>query len=160
MSGAVIVDASSPALLDAARRLFREYAASLSFSLEYQGFTEELASLPGRYAPPSGCLLLAEVDGDTVGCAGLREIGPGPDGRVCEMKRLYVRPSHRGLGLGQRLAREIVERGRALGYAAMRLDTGGDMLAARAIYEGMGFRPIACYNDDPHEDTLWFELRY
>jgi putative acetyltransferase len=160
MSTAAIVEATSPEHLEVIRTLFLEYAASLAFSLEYQGFEHELATLPGRYGPPNGCLLLAISAGGGVGSAALREIEPSPAGRTCEMKRLYVRPSHRGQGLGRRLAQEIIDRGRALGYAAMRLDTGDDMIPARRLYESLGFRPIERYNDDPMENTLWFELRY
>jgi putative acetyltransferase len=149
-----IVGADVPEMVNLARGLFREYAASLSFSLDYQGFEEELASLPGRYAPPSGRLLLAFVGEELAGSVALRDLGEG----VCEMKRLYVRPAFRGRGLGRVLAARIVEEGRGIGYRAMRLDTSGDMAAALRVYEGLGFRRIDRYNDDPLEDTVFMEL--
>lgn len=155
-----IVEATSPEQIDQARALFLEYAASLGFSLEYQGFAEELEGLPGRYGPATGCLLLATAGGGGAGCVALREIDPGPAGRTCEMKRLYVRPAYRALGLGRALTERIVERGRALGYAAMRLDTSDDMHAARHLYGSLGFRPIERYNNDPHGCTIYLELRY
>jgi putative acetyltransferase len=155
-----IVEATTPEQIEQARSLFLEYAASLGFSLGYQGFDEELAALPGRYSPPTGCLLLADAAGAAAGCVALREIDPAPHGRTCEMKRLYIRPAYRGTGLGRALTERIVERGRALGYAAMRLDTSEDMHAARHIYSSLGFRPIERYNNDPHGCTIYLELRY
>jgi ribosomal protein S18 acetylase RimI-like enzyme len=149
-----IIEAETPALVVAARGLFREYAASLPFSLEYQGFEEELAGLPGKYARPSGTLLLGFVGEELAGSVALRALGEG----VCEMKRLYVRPAFRGRGLGLELARRIVEEGRGIGYRAMRLDTSGDMAAAIRVYESLGFRRIGRYNDDPLEDTVFMEL--
>ena len=155
-----VVEADTPELVARAAELFREYASSLSFSLDYQGFEEELAALPGKYARPTGVLLLA-MDGErTAGCAALRELGADERGRICEMKRLYVRPTYRGTGLGRELAGRVVEEGRRLGYAAMRLDTSGDMAAAIRVYTALGFQPIAKYNNDPLEDTLFFELEY
>src|SRR5690242_541959 len=104
-----IVEATSPARIAQARALLVEYADSLPFSLEYQGFTEELATLPGRYAPPTGSLLIAmDHAGAPAGTAALREIGMSALGRTCEMKRLFVRPACRGHGLGRRLAERIV----------------------------------------------------
>jgi putative acetyltransferase len=101
--------------LEEIRTLFREYAASLPFALDFQNFDRELAELPGAYAPPRGALLLARG----AGCVGLRPI----DETICEMKRLYVRPSARGTGLGRRLAEAVVAEARRLGYLHMRLDT-------------------------------------
>jgi putative acetyltransferase len=155
-----IVEADTPELVARAAELFREYAASLSFSLDYQGFEEELAALPGKYARPSGVLLLALDDERSAGCAALRELESDGRGRICEMKRLYVRPAYRGTGLGRELASRIVEEGRCLGYAAMRLDTSSDMTAAISVYISLGFAPIARYNNDPLDDTLFFELSY
>ena len=145
--------------LETVRALFREYASRLDFSLEYQGFERELATLPGRYAPPRGCILLARRAGAAEGCVALREIQiAGEAGPICEMKRLYLRPSARGRGLGRRLCEELIARAAAMGYAKMKLDTSSDMHAAVALYEGLGFRPCAKYNDDPMECTLYFEL--
>src|SRR5216684_1187421 len=113
------------------RALFHEYAMSLPFALDFQDFDDELAGLPGAYAPPRGALLLARG----AGCVGLRPI----DETSCEMKRLYVRPSARGTGLGRRLAEAVVAEARRLGYAHMRLDTVPGMDSAQSLYERLGF---------------------
>lgn len=136
-----------------------EYRDSISTSLVSQNFDAEMAGLPGRYAAPGGCILLAVTPEDgPVGCIALREIAPGPLGRTCEMKRLYVKPSHRRFGVGRAMCRELISRARSLGYAAMRLDTDSAMTPAVTLYRSLGFRPISKYNDDPIPDTLFFEL--
>ncbi len=141
-SAAVSIDpADGPADLAHICALFLEYAESLGFSLCFQGFDDELATLPGRYAPPGGRLLLARVDGAVAGCVGLR---PDRDGG-CEMKRLYVRPAFRGHGLGRRLARAVLAAGAVQGYRAMRLDTVPAMTAAIALYRALGFRETGDY---------------
>jgi putative acetyltransferase len=137
-----------------ARELFREYAASLGFDLEFQGFSEELATLPGSYAPPLGRLLLAWEREVAAGCVALRPIDP----ETCEMKRLYVRPAYRGAGLGRRLAERIVREARDAGYGKMRLDTLPAMPGARALYHGLGFRPIPAYRPNPIEGAVFLEL--
>ncbi len=152
---ATIIGAHEREHLVPVRELFNEYATSLPFSLCFQGFENELATLPGRYAPPSGRLLLAVRDGAPIGCVALREIGPGP---ICEMKRLYVRPAARGTGLGRVLAERIIAEARSAGYERMRLDTSDDMLAAQSLYRSLGFRLIDRYNDDPVPGTVWMEL--
>src|SRR5947209_5014588 len=110
---------TSPDEMEPVRVLFREYAASLGFDRSFQDFGQELAGLPGQYAPPSGCLLLATVGDEPAGCVALKRLADG----VCEMKRLYVRSRHRGTGLGRKLAEEIIRQAQALGYQAIRLDT-------------------------------------
>lgn len=136
------------------RALFEEYAASLGFSLCFQSFDRELADLPGAYAPPSGRLLLARLDGEAAGCVGLRPIGE----HVCEMKRLFVRPEHHGTGLGRRLAAAVVDEARRAGYATMKLDTLPSMKAAMGLYESLGFRDTAPYTHNPIEGARFMEL--
>ena len=132
------------------RVLFREYAASLPFALDFQDFDDELAGLPGAYAPPRGALLLARG----TGCVGLRPIAE----TTCEMKRLYVRPSARGTGLGRLLVEAIVTEARGLGYGHVRLDTVPGMGSARALYERLGFREIPPYRPNPIPGALFLEL--
>jgi len=145
--------ARAPADIATAAALFEEYAAGLGVDLGYQGFPAELAGLPGAYAPPVGELLLAWGDSDdALGCVALR---PLEGGRVCEMKRLYVRPAGRRLGLGQALVAAVVARAAALGYAEMKLDTLPSMGAAAALYRKFGFTEIAPYYASPIAGTLY-----
>jgi len=133
------------------RALVREYAASLPFALDFQDFDRELNELPGDYAPPKGALLLARG----AGCVGLRPI----DKTTCEMKRLYVRPSARGTGLGRRLAEAAITEARTLGYKRMRLDTVPGMDSAQSLYERLGFEDIAPYRANPIPGARFLELQ-
>ena len=135
------------------RALFEEYAAALGVDLCFQGFAEELASLPGAYASPRGCLLLAERDAP-VGCVALRPLAAG----IGEVKRLYVRPSARGEGVGALLARAIIERARTCGYRELKLDTLPTMTAAHALYVSLGFRRCAPYYDNPLPGVTYMSL--
>ncbi|MDP3169198.1 MAG: GNAT family N-acetyltransferase, partial [Polaromonas sp.] len=120
----------SPALLEATREIFREYAGQLGIDLCFQNFDEELAVLPGDYAAPAGCLLLAMLDGEVAGCCALRPLDNVDYANASEMKRLYVRQAHRRSGLGRQLAEAILDAARVAGYHCVLLDTLSDMEAA------------------------------
>ena len=147
--------AGSPDDIEEARKLFLEYAAWLKVDLCFQGFEQELAGLPGKYAPPQGRLLLAGVDGESAGCIALRPIESG----IGEVKRLYVRPAFRGRGIAKRLAAELVAAARAIGYAGLRLDTLEFMHEAAALYRSLGFVEIAPYYDNPLQGVAYLELK-
>jgi putative acetyltransferase len=151
-----IFEAESAVNMAEARELFLEYAQSLGFSLCFQSFDKELADLPGKYAPPDGRLLIAQLNSQIAGCVALRKL----DDRTCEMKRLYVRPQFRGLGLGRTLAERIIVEARAIGYARMRLDTVEPaMQDAVTMYRRLGFREIAPYCENPIAGALYMELQ-
>ncbi len=135
--------------LEAARSIFSEYGRSLGVDLCFQGFADELATLPGEYAGPRGALLLAKVDGSLAGCCALRPLDAADYPNAAEMKRLYVRNAFRGFGLGRQLAERILDAARQAGYACVLLDTLDDMESARALYEDLGFQPIPPYYHNP-----------
>ena len=148
--------AESPDQIAAIRELFLEYAKSLGFSLCFQSFDQELASLPGDYAPPYGQLLLATTNRDPAGCVALHKLTQ----EICEMKRLYVRPQFRGKGLGLALAENIIAEARQLGYKKLRLDTVEPIMKkAVAMYRRLGFREISPYRQNPIEGALYMELQ-
>jgi len=149
-----IVHAATPAQLETVRVLFREYAESTGACECFEGFAEELAGLPGRYAPPNGRLLIAEVDSKPAGCVALRKLAEG----VCEIKRLYTRPEFRGRKLGRLLAATAIGEARRTGYHVMRLDTLSSMTAALALYRTLGFQTIARYDDNPNANAIHLEL--
>lgn len=144
-----LLEADTPALLDAARAIFVEYAAALGVDLGFQRFDDELARLPGEYAAPAGALLLAFVDGQLAGCGALRPLADVDYANACEMKRLYVRRAFRRFGLGRALAGALIERAREAGYSNLLLDTLDDMEAARDLYESLGFEEIPPYYFNP-----------
>jgi len=149
-----IVQAESAENFQQARGLFEEYAASLGISLCFQDFAQELAGLPGDYAPPDGRLLLAHENRQIVGCVALRRI----DEQTCEMKRLYVRPAFRGKGVGRELATATIAEARRIGYAKMRLDTLPSMKEAIALHQSLGFRPTEPYRYNPIAGAIYLEL--
>jgi ribosomal protein S18 acetylase RimI-like enzyme len=151
----VISQADSAAQIAQARELFLEYARSLGFSLCFQNFDQELAGLPGDYAPPSGRLLLAECNGQLAACVALHKL----EADICEMKRLYLRPQFRGHGLGRALAERIITEAQQIGYHSMRLDTVEPVMKdAVAMYRKLGFKEIAPYRSNPIAGAIYMEL--
>jgi putative acetyltransferase len=152
----VFVQVESAAQVAQARELFLEYEHSLGVNLCFQNFEQELAGLPGHYAPPDGRLLLAEHEGQLAGCVALRKW----EAHICEMKRLYLRPTFRGKGLGRALAEKIIAEGRTIGYQRMRLDTIEPLMKdAVEMYRKMGFREIAPYRPNPIAGAAYMELQ-
>jgi ribosomal protein S18 acetylase RimI-like enzyme len=148
-----IQQAATPDEIAIARTLFQEYANTLGVDLCFQGFADELAQLPGSYAPPRGRLLVALAHSVAAGCVALRPLSMS----VCEMKRLYVRPAFRGQGLAKQMAEMIIAEAAQLGYSTMRLDTLPHMVAATRLYESLGFVPCAPYYNTPLQDTIFME---
>jgi putative acetyltransferase len=149
-----IENADTPELVRLARDLFVEYSESLGVDLCFQGFAEELARLPGEYARPAGRLMLIFNGLEAVGCGALRPI----DDRVCEMKRVYLRPPVRGKGAGRVLIGALIETAREIGYEQMRLDTLPSMTRAMEIYRSLGFKEIAPYRVNPVPGASFLEL--
>ena len=136
------------------RALFLDYSNSLGFELDFQHFDSEVENLPGEYSPPDGCLLLAHCDGELAGCIAMRKIS----GDICEMKRLYVRPSFRSKGVGRLLSESLIERARDHGYKSMRLDTLESMKEATSLYRSLGFADTDPYRYNPLEGATYLEL--
>lgn len=155
ITGLNIIRVKKASHLENIKELFLEYADSLDFDLDFQNFQQELANLPGEYAPPGGCLFIALDTDEPVGCVGLRKL----EKNLCEMKRLYVRPRYRDLGIGRVLADTIVREASQKGYARMRLDTVPAMKAARKLYLSMGFKEIAPYRYNPIKGATFLEKK-
>jgi putative acetyltransferase len=148
----VVRPAHSPRDMAQVHALFVEYAQWLQVDLCFQGFEEELATLPGVYAPPRGRLLLVGAPDAAFGCIALRPLDAkltGTEDPVGEVKRLYVRAPYRGQGWGLRLAHALLDEARMIGYRELRLDTFDWMTSARALYASLGFRDRAPYYDNP-----------
>ena len=163
----VIVPADNPARIEAVRDLFKSYAESLSFNLCFQSFDQELAGLPGDYAPLAGMLLLGLVDDQPAGCVAMRPLkesgGGGPvtldQLEICEMKRLYVCPEYRGFGLGTELVDSILRSAASVGYLKMRLDTvPSEMGRAVEMYRKLGFVEITPYRENPVSGAKYMEI--
>jgi putative acetyltransferase len=137
------------------QELFKDYASSLDFKLDFQNFERELAELPGDFTLPNGYLLLAKVKNQIVGCVALRKLTKD----VCEMKRLYVRPKFRKKGIGRGISIEIIEKARNIGYKLMRLDTIPSMKEAIALYSSLGFKYIKPYRYNPIQGAIFMELK-
>ena len=149
-----LIQATSPEEIDLARQLFREYAAEIGLDLCFQGFEEELRTLPGKYSAPAGRLFLVVENGAAVACGALRPFQP----EIAEMKRLYVCPAFRAHGYGRKLAERLVSEARAIGYRSIYLDTHSSMLAARSLYASLGFGKIDAYNQNPLPDVCYLRL--
>jgi len=154
MQSPLAIRSATAADLPAVRALLLEYAAALPVDLDFQDFEHELRSLPGDYVPPLGALLVLESEAGIVGCVAMRPLGEG----ICEMKRMYVRPSVRGWGAGRLLAEAIIEKARSAGFHTMRLDTLPSMARALELYRALGFRDIPAYRFNPVEGTVYLEL--
>ena len=152
----IAIRPARPDEMDKIRALLLEYAQMAGVDLCFQNFEEELATLPGRYAPPRGQFLIATCGDEAAGCIALRPFREEP--HVCEMKRLFVRPNFRGAGLGRRLALAIIERARETGYKKMRLDTLPQQVEAHRLYESLGFVDIEPYSDFPIAGSRFLEL--
>jgi GNAT superfamily N-acetyltransferase len=150
----VIDNVKTPKHIEIARALFREYAASLGFDLSFQNFEQELAELPGDYAPPGGRLYLAFEKGRPAGCVALRRISDDD----CEMKRFYVCPLYRGKGVGKKLATLVIGDARQIGYKRILLDTVPAMKRAIRLYRVLGFKPIPAYRENPIPGASFMEL--
>jgi putative acetyltransferase len=166
-----ILAAHIPELIPDVRTLFREYADAIQVDLCFQGFAQELAGLPGAYAPPAGRLLLARCDNELAGCVALRPLTPDhgcddvptspgrrPSPAICEMKRLYVRPAFRGRDVGRLLATAVIAAARETGYERMRLDTLAPMTVAIALYRSLGFAEAPPYYANPLPGVTYMEL--
>jgi carbonic anhydrase len=149
-----ILSANDTAALEQVRQYFRNYAAWLGVDLSYQNFDQEMASLPGAYAEPEGRLFFAEVDGRPAGCVGIRAFSEG----ICEMKRLYVTPEERGLGIGRRLAVAAIKTARQIGYKRLLIDTLPNMRMAVKLYRELGFTEAPAYYPSPVEGTIFLAL--
>ena len=137
-----------------AKTLFQEYSESLDFDLGFQNFDEELSNFPGQYSPPDGRLYLARYASRAVGCVGLRKF----EKRICEIKRLYVKPDFRGKAVGRNLAKKAIEAAKIIGYEYIRLDTLPSMESANRLYRSLGFEPIEPYRYNPIEGAVFMEL--
>ena len=142
----------------ATHEILRDYQASLDVSLDFQHFEAELADLPGAYAPPTGVILLALIDGAVAGCGGFRNLPDADDANACEMKRLFVRPVFRRFGLGRLLALDLIDRALVAGYSAVLLDTLDEMEAARGLHASLGFEEVPPFYFNPLPGARYLRL--
>jgi len=151
----LIAEAKTRNEISSAEALIREYATSLGIDLGFQSFEKEMAEFPGAYAGPDGRILIAIEDGDAVGVVGLRRLS----GKVCELKRMYVRPKFRGKGIARKLAKRAIVVAQDIGYSRMRLDTLSRLKEAVLLYDSLGFKKVRPYTVNPHEDAIYMELK-
>src|SRR5688572_14242189 len=150
-----IIQAEYSEHIETVPAIFREYESWLDMDLCFQGFEEELQTLPGRYEPPDGRLYIASADEKPAGCIAMRKLEDG----ICEMKRLYLRSAFRGQGIGNALIEKLIDEARSAGYERMRLDTHPPKMGkAVSLYESYGFRPIPPYYENPNDGVLFMEL--
>jgi putative acetyltransferase len=149
-----LIHPDSPRLWETARELVREYAASLNVNLDFQNFDEELLHFESEYAPPGGTFLLVRHEAEFLGCGALRHFSDSE----CEMKRLYVRPAGRGLGIGRRLALALIAEAKSLGYQRMLLDTLPTMQSAQELYKTLGFVATEPYRFNPIQGSAYLKL--
>ena len=153
-SGFGVAEALDGDSVAACRELLAEYRQGLGVSLCFQGFDDELATLPGAYARPRGRLLIARIVGEPAGCVALRPL----DADNAELKRLYIRPAYRGMGLGRVLAECAIDEARAIGYRTLKLDTLPGMAPAQHLYSELGFVDCGPYNDNPLQGVRFMSL--
>ena len=152
-----IVQASTADELQGVRDLIREFTDWVFSTSDeaqtaptFSGLEAELAALPGKYGPPTGCLLLATSDGTPAGCVAIRR----HDETTAEVKRMYVRPIMRGKGVGVALLDELISATRRLGYRRMVLTTHPSLESAQRLYLATGFVVVENPDDFPaHEDV-------
>ena len=151
-----VLEAKSKEQLKDTRRLFEEYSNYLNIDLEFQDFEEELNNLPGEYKPPHGCILLAFYNSNLAGCVALRKF----EDKICEMKRLYVKPQFRNRGFGNSLVKALIDKAIKIGYKYMRLDTLPFMKEAISLYKSLGFKEMKPYRYNPFRGAKFFELEF
>ncbi len=149
-----VAQARTRSQLSSAEELIKEYAASLGIDLSFQNFEREMAEFPGAYSRPDGRIIIAIEGRDAVGVVGIRKLS----GKTCELKRMYVRPEFRGMGIGRMLANKAIEEARGIGYRRMRLDTLSRLKEATSLYESLGFEKVGPYTVNPNEDAVYLEL--
>lgn len=150
----VLVEVSEKSQMNQVAQLFRDYQSFLGEDLCFQGFEDELANLPGKYAHPYGAIFLAEHGDKIIGCVAVRPLKDD----TCEMKRLYVKPEAQGLKAGRLLAEAIIDKAKALGYKKMQLDTLERLVPALKLYENLGFKRINSYYSNPLDQVVYLEL--
>jgi GNAT superfamily N-acetyltransferase len=152
----VLMNAEDAGEVEKARELLYEYFEMRNFDAAMGDYKTELAELPGLFAPPEGCFLLAYVGEELVGSVAYKKLKEFEGN--CELKRLYVKPSHRGKKIGYRLIDRLIEEAKKAGYTTMKLDNHPWMVEAESLYHAFGFVRIEPYWNNPTENAKYFEL--